>query len=390
MNEIFKARDEQIMKRDIVDARLEDFNELMRLLNRCYPLDVMEKDYCHTYRPNDANYTAMNKIIKDGNRIIANIGISPLDVIVEDVELKVAGIGGVAVDPEYRGKGLMRDLLKFSIQHMKEAKYDISVLGGDRWRYGNYGWENGGRCYSFSINKSSVKHLKPDRSKIEEFSEDKIREIIKMHDGEVMRVSREEEDYRLMFKRANRKTFLAVRDGDVVAYLTLTVGKAVVEFGGDYRGLSDLLLFCINDLGIQELTVESPFTINENTKLLFKASTSWVIKTPCMVKIINLRSLMSKCLPLINKRYRLSGDKINQKLVLKSSDSGESVTLIYGENVELSDEAVSNRLELSDRELTRLIFGITKPSMVLDLGEYGPLPDRIFPLDFYIWCSEFI
>ena len=373
-----------------MNASLEDFDELIKLLNRCYPLDVMEKDYCHTYRPNDANYTAMNKIIKDGNRIIANIGISPLDVIVEDVELKVAGIGGVAVDPKHRGKGLMRDLLKFSIQHMKEAKYDISVLGGDRWRYGNYGWGNGGRCYSFNINKSSVRHLKPGGSKIEEFSEDKIGEIIKTHDREVMRVSRKEEDYRLIFKRANRKTFLAVRDGEIIAYLTLTIGKVVVEFGGDYRGLSDLLLFCVNDLGIQELTVESPFTINENTKLLFKASASWVIKTSCMVKIINLRSLMSKCLPLINKGYRLSGSKINQKLGLKSSDSEECVTLIYGENVELSDEAVSSTLELSDCELPQLIFGITKPSMSLDLRDYGLLLDRIFPLDFYIWKSEFI
>ena len=99
------------MKREIIDASSEDFNELMKFLNRCFPFDVMEKDYCHIYRPDDDRYMAMNKIIKDGNKIIANIGIFPLNVVVQNVELKVAGIGGIAVNPEYRGKNLMKDLL---------------------------------------------------------------------------------------------------------------------------------------------------------------------------------------------------------------------------------------------------------------------------------------
>ena len=381
---------EKMAKREIVNARLEDANELIKLLNRCFPLDAIKENYCHTYRPNDASYMAMNKIIKDGNRIIADTGIFSLDLIIENVKLKVADIENVAVDPEYRGKGLMKDLMKFSIQYMEEGKYDISVLGGDRWRYGNYGWENGGRSYSFSINKSSVRHLKPEGSKIDEFSENKIDVIAKIHDREVMRVSRDKEDCRLIFKRANRKTFLAVRDSNIVAYLTLTRAKTVVEFGGDSRGVSDLILFCVNDLGIDDISVESPFVVTKNTRLLFRASASWLIKTFCMIKIIDLKSLITKCLPLINKRYRLSGTKVNKKLGLKSLDTGEYITLIYGENVKLSDSVVNSTLEFSDRQLTQLIFGITKPSMILDLGKYGPLLDRIFPLDFYIWRSEFI
>lgn len=58
--------------------------------------------------------------------------------------------------------------------------------------------------------------------------------------------------------------------------------------------------------------------------------------------------------------------------------------------MEVSDEVVSATLEFSDRQITQLIFGITKPSMILDPGEYRFLLDRIFPLDFYIWGSEFI
>jgi len=373
--------------KEIRPAKIGEFDELMRLLENCFNKSMAD-DYCHIYRKTP-NHTAMNKIIKLNEKIASNVGVFPLSAVTNGIELSIAGVGGIATDPKYRGKGLMAELLSFSIKHMKDNQYDISVLDGDRWRYGNYGWERGGRCYCFSINKSSIRDLKPYGYAIKPYSRSNLKQVINIHEKEPMRAKRTEDDYRLIFKRRKIRTFLA-QNNSLISYICLVDNNVVVEFGGDYKGLSDLILFCFRKLDIKELTIKAPYVAGKNIQLLFKLSASWYLHPSCMIKILKIRSLLNKYLSLINKRYAEFVHRLNGELTLKSSDSGEYVSIIYGDNITLSNKITRNVLTLSDRELVILLFGIVKPGMILNLGIYRDFFNRIFPLDFYIWSSEFV
>jgi len=81
---------------------------------------------------------------------------------------------------------------------------------------------------------------------------------------------------------------------------------------------------------------------------------------------------------------------IDGAMVIMDGKEGEYVSIIHGDNITLSDKITRNVLTLSDRELVILLFGIVKPGMILNLGIYRDFFNRIFPLDFYIWSSEFV
>ncbi len=88
----------------------------------------------------------------DGDRVIGHVGIYPLRLNVgAGAELTCGGIGAVATNPDYRGRGLMSSLLAAAITGMEQAGYDLSVLWGDRMRYAHFGWELVGRLLEWGF-----------------------------------------------------------------------------------------------------------------------------------------------------------------------------------------------------------------------------------------------
>ncbi|MFJ3663804.1 GNAT family N-acetyltransferase [Streptomyces sp. NPDC090119] len=57
--------------------------------------------------------------VRDGGRLVAHAGLVRLDVLVGGVEAEVMGVGGVAVAPEARGKGLARLVLAAALDHAR-------------------------------------------------------------------------------------------------------------------------------------------------------------------------------------------------------------------------------------------------------------------------------
>ena len=144
-------------------ASLDDFDSIIELVDECFSHDRdsggMLARWPHCYIPQHEKIRNC-LIFKDGSKVVSLVEYVDQIVLVNESEIKVAGITAIATWPTYRGRGFMTKLLKHCIPLMREEGYAFSDLGGDRQRYGRFGWENGGREWRFRITPRSLHTVK--------------------------------------------------------------------------------------------------------------------------------------------------------------------------------------------------------------------------------------
>ena len=59
--------------------------------------------------------------------------------------LKVGCVGAVSTHPEYRNRGYFTSVISKVIKYAKSHDFDLLFLGGNRFRYNHFGFENAGR-----------------------------------------------------------------------------------------------------------------------------------------------------------------------------------------------------------------------------------------------------
>ena len=148
------------MSVDIIRLSAGDFDELMMFLNLVFS-EHAPHDFANLlpsiYQPTD-KLMRCNYAIRDGGRLGAVVGVFPIDWRVGGIPLRVAGIGGVSVHPESRGKGYMKRLMCHAVDEMRREGYDLSYLGGRRQRYAYFGYEVAGTSCRVNYNTDNVRH----------------------------------------------------------------------------------------------------------------------------------------------------------------------------------------------------------------------------------------
>lgn len=133
------------MKR-IVSLEASDFEEAMDFLDQVFgerrPHDFRVM-LPALYQPT-SEHMGHNLALRAGGRIVALTGVFPITWRVGRRTLRIAGIGGVSVAPEWRERGLMRRLLAAVETRLAEGEYDLSFLAGDHALYQRFGWEKAG------------------------------------------------------------------------------------------------------------------------------------------------------------------------------------------------------------------------------------------------------
>ena len=138
-------------------AALSDYNELLAFENRVFDVDflsIMPKLY-----RDDAICAACHGVIKEGGKIIAALAAWPTAIETACGTLRVAGVGSVAVDPEARGKGCMKELMAFFERAAKEQDADLAFLSGSRGRYEHYGFRPCGSRTLVELTPYIVQHF---------------------------------------------------------------------------------------------------------------------------------------------------------------------------------------------------------------------------------------
>eukprot|EP01052_Picozoa_sp_SAG31_P016278 SAG31_NODE_1072_length_10065_cov_2.900662_5_plen_493_part_00 len=114
--------------------------------------------------------------MRQNGRLIAVVGVTERRWVIscgsgrdcsKPIVLRFAGIGNVCTHPSLgRGKGLFRQLMKHCLSEIQKLEYAGSFLGGDRQRYGYFGYEKTGTVYSYSISRTNCRrHFENQPSK---------------------------------------------------------------------------------------------------------------------------------------------------------------------------------------------------------------------------------
>lgn len=108
-----------------VQSRIE-LEAVYELLNACFPVG---KSYFQSRLDNSTAYRFDTTWVAVVDGIVAStVQIFPYICRIEDVTLKVAGIGSVGTKPEFRGQGLGLEILKKLTKWMAQEGYDLSLL----------------------------------------------------------------------------------------------------------------------------------------------------------------------------------------------------------------------------------------------------------------------
>lgn len=134
---------------DIRPASAAEYERLLTWLNGIFhPAvpDFFQTHYCHLFRGADA-LGEESLVIESGEGYLGHIGVYVFDLRTSLGPLRVGGIGGVAVAPEARGRGMARQLLDAAHRKAAAAGCVAILLGGIRSIYTGSGYEVCGRQY---------------------------------------------------------------------------------------------------------------------------------------------------------------------------------------------------------------------------------------------------
>eukprot|EP00929_Paragymnodinium_shiwhaense_P120203 TRINITY_DN92100_c0_g1_i1.p1 TRINITY_DN92100_c0_g1~~TRINITY_DN92100_c0_g1_i1.p1 ORF type:complete len:400 (+),score=56.93 TRINITY_DN92100_c0_g1_i1:76-1275(+) len=205
------------MIEEVVTAVADDFEEICRHLSTSFDGTDFKRFHPRIYRQHRATW---HRLCRREDAIASCALIAPCDWLVGDSVLKVAGVGSVSTASSVRGRGYMQKLLEHCSKELQEAGVDLAVLGGQRQRYGHYGFENCGSVVELSFNGANAKHRESNlhRMTFAPMSSQTNEELIAaaaLHRRRRLRVCREDEPAEfLLFLRAWGAHAYAAYDAD--------------------------------------------------------------------------------------------------------------------------------------------------------------------------------
>ncbi|MDP6984785.1 MAG: GNAT family N-acetyltransferase [Candidatus Latescibacteria bacterium] len=305
-------------------ARLNEYAEAMAFTDRVFRPGqkgrrIVESQYPHAYRET-ASYARRLLLMRDaaeGDRLVGCLGVHPMRLRLGAATITAGGIGVVGADPARRGEGIMTRLLKEALPRMREAGHAISILGGDRQRYGWFGWENGGVCRRYLLTRRMLgaptaadRRLKLRRFDAEDGS--MRRRLHRWALGRPHGVEHSVADVRPLYHREGRETWV-VEDGKRFASVCLggaarrnrPYERVDAAFGDTDMVASALRLVMARFRLTQLWAIAGPSAAEAD---LFEPwAASWQTQDDGMVRILDLPLLVEQLAPEIKCRQRLTG-----------------------------------------------------------------------------------
>ncbi len=225
------------MSEPIIQLCAGDFDEAMRFLNVVFG-EHGPHDFANMlpsiYQPTD-EHMRCNYAVRERGRIATIVGVFPIHWRVGDVTLKVAGVGGVSVHPNCRGKGYMKLLMNHAVEEIRRAGYDLSYLGGRRQRYAYFGYEVAGSTYALHFLKDNARHAFAGQDEVvslEPATDDAatVAALKTLHDSQPLHCVRSTQSfYRHLSSWHSRPILARNRDGQIVGYITPNRDNLVVN-----------------------------------------------------------------------------------------------------------------------------------------------------------------
>ncbi|MGC8976353.1 MAG: GNAT family N-acetyltransferase [Candidatus Ratteibacteria bacterium] len=334
-----------------------DYEKILRFLEDVY-------GHCHNYFPIAYPHVCEKEnvdyknilIIEENNKICSLVRIFPIETIQNGVKVKFGGIGSVSTDYEERGKGYMTILMNEAIKKMEKENYPLSILWGDRHRYINFGYENGGKIITLFITNRGFEKTKITKAKAKRYlgEKDVLEKIIENYNKKNYRIERDYEYFKQIYKKLKTATYYS-EENKKFAYVVIDEAgpeTKVYEYGGDDELILKILKYIADRFGKTKFLIDFP-DFSDIPEIILKATSYWQIFPAGMIKIVSLKKTVETFIKLIEKSVE-EGEELNFEI------EGKEKVGIKKENGKIKFvNGNKNIIKLKEEEMVRLFFNIS-------------------------------
>ena len=376
------------MSSEITRLQASDFEEALDMLNFSFGFQHpknFETLLPALYKAED-EHMSWNWAIRENGRIRAIVGAFPLGWQLGETTLRISGIGGVSCHPRARNQGYMQQLMSHAVASMRSEGYHLSYLGGQRQRYGYYGYEKCGIFFYLSLSKNNLRHvfgIDPLPIKFRPLTrEDQthLQGAIGLHDAQPFRGLRAPERfYDLLLDWQHQPHIALSADGRMIGYL-------VANQSGDT--ITELL--AVNE-GEPELAIAAAW-VQQHGDTRFELS-PWNRLLPKLAHLCEGTSVSSSgnwlifdwenVLDALLKTRAAQGPLVDGAVIIEIEGYGRLLLEVDGENIRCARTDAKPALSADPTTAMRLLLGPLPPSAVLALPAGAALLEQWCPLPLF-------
>ena len=321
--------------------------------------------------------------------------------------VRMGGVGSVGTDPAYRRTGYSSRVLRDSVQYMRTAGYDLSLLStGIQSHYAKAGWVIY-PTYNLEVTPPSILEEIPADVTIDQYQPNRdlpdLQAIFDQFNTKRTGTFIKNSEYWM-----NRPTWrpydpslywIAKRGVKTVAYLLVERWK-VGEFGylpdaqGAMSALFSHLFRCAKAEGVQEINALAP----SDSRKMFETMGCSIRRREqgnIMARIINFESLLTKIKPLLELRLKDSDFSEWRGTIRLHYEADERTLVIQDGQIHIARNSASPEIDLcvNQTQLLKLLCGNMSAEQIvfsndLQIGEIGLL-DALFPVgELFIWWLD--
>lgn len=367
---IYKGRGYPEMYDDLMDfmnyvfgfnGNGEDFKKLLpKLYNP-------ECDPCH------ANY-----VVTENGKLKAAIGAFDSTLDVDGEQLHCRGIGNVAVHPYSRSKGYMIDCMNMALHDMIEDGVDYSILGGQRQRYGYFGFDAVGAEYNVEISGTTLRHsfrgvpfTELEIRDVKAGDTEIIEKMQKLHESRPLRTVRPLEKFFDVARSWLAPVRAIFKDGEFIGYFIKDLQELTLT---DMSYFNDVVRNYVKNYGSVDISI--PQWDHATLEAAMKICEGTDIGTCDMFNVFNYRHVTDAFLKFKTKIEKIADGTLTLFIHGYAGDCKIKLTVENG-TASVEDYDGECELELEHKEAMQLLFGIYSPhvrTLKPEIRSWFPLP----------------
>jgi hypothetical protein len=284
----------------------------------------------------------------------------------------------------------MQRLMQHCVGQMREQGYHLSWLGGQRQRYGYFGYEKCGVSLSFSLNKSNLKHCFSGEPRLR-FAPlgpqegERLARAKALHDAQAVHALRPLEDFPYHCLSWHHRPFAALDEGgrmagylvasgkgDYIAELVAESDEMAVEMARSWAAQSD-----------QGITIDLSPMACELARRLSQFCEGVSIRSSGNWQVFSWAEVVGALLRL----RRSSAPLAAGRTVIGIQGYGRLQLEVDGERTSCALTDAPSVLECDALAAMRLLFGPLSPSQVMALPASAALLEAWCPLPLF-WARQ--
>ena len=328
-------------------AAYDDYNELLRFENKVFKTSftkIMPK----LYRDKE-KCTESHILIKDNGKIIAALAFYDTKLLLGDIEIKALGIGSVAVDKKYRGRGLMRTLLEEADKIAAEKGAEVAVLSGYRQRYSRFEFERGGIHHTFTLSNYFINHFRSKKKlKFQDpfSSADLLQKCAKLYNSEINRWERKETEFSDIISTWNLDSYAVFDEHRLLGFLISERDEIKDIYLSNPADVAEVLYAFAKSKHRWTLHVKVTDFQKELIRELSGISDEHRISEDASYKIYDYKAFIEKMFAYKAKQTRLTDGEVTLKIdgigiKIRCAGGVPDVSEFDGEKADIETDAVT-------------------------------------------------